>query len=266
MASDDGIDGENDLPIIRNLSGLWTLDSSRSDSLDALFAAMGVPWLARKLVNNARITVQILQDRDTLILSETSVYGTFSTSLVLDGKARPVVQIDRVPKPMRCRWKHDEALLSIETVFPNGTLSDCRNLVKRTEYRQVLTFQGVTATRFFTKVETEEEKKSAELAEDAARMALAYQAATMSLLHPASLPEDAEEEKPEPETPTKSPKASEASGEAASTPGAATASEEVPLYARTCDFSGSWVLDRSRSDTLDPMLTLMGLPWIARKM
>lgn len=33
-----------------------------------------------------------------------------------------------------------------------------------------------------------------------------------------------------------------------------------------CDVSGTWVIDKSRSDTLDEFLSLMGLPWIARKL
>lgn len=260
---------ENDaLPVLRSMTGVWALDASRSESLEPLFTAMGVSWLARKLVKNLKIQVQMVHERDSLILCETSVFGTFSTgSLVLDGRSRPVLQVDRIARPMRCRWSQPSAQLTLETVYPTGALVDRRQLQSRTEYRQTLTFQGVTVTRFFTLEETREEQVAAEKAEEAARIALAYQSATMSLLHPQppSPVEEAEavDQKTENSAAASSGRSNTGPG---LTPGADEPASEPPLFSLTADFSGCWILDKSRSDTLDPMLTLMGLPWIARKM
>ena len=35
------------------MTGLWKVDTSKSDSLEPLLVAMGAPWLVRKMINNS---------------------------------------------------------------------------------------------------------------------------------------------------------------------------------------------------------------------
>ena len=107
------------------------------------------------------------------------------------------MQVGRSTAPTRCTYNGESSELRIETRFPVGTLTDKRVLVSRTAFAQTLTFSpsvgegggggGAAAAatvcrRYFTRIESEEERASAEAAESSARETLAHQAATMSLL------------------------------------------------------------------------------------
>jgi len=278
-------EGEDVRPVLRTFNGNWRL-APGSDSLNDLFASMDVGWLARALVSNITVDVNILQTRESVILTDHSVFGTYVVSLVPDGKLRPVLQIDKRPAPVRCSVDHDSGDLRIETQFPNGTLVDVRCLQSRTQYRQTLSFapladrppgaapsRPVTARRTFVKVESADEKALAEEAEEAAKVRLAYQAATLAILSTgvSVLPVGAVVPRtPSPPIARAPPAAPVAPAAAPPTPDgtAAGADVAVPTYPHgvaVCSFAGVWTLDRSRSDTLDAMLTLMGVPWIARK-
>lgn len=78
---------ESELPVILNYSGRWLLES-RSESVEALFAAMDVPWLARKLVGNMRITSEITHTAESLWVTDHALLGTFTLTLVPDGRWR----------------------------------------------------------------------------------------------------------------------------------------------------------------------------------
>jgi hypothetical protein len=80
----------DDLPVIKSYSGAWQLDSSRSESLEKLFAAMDVGWLARKLVGSIKIQSHIYHTKEAVILTDHSFLGNFTLSLVPDGKWRCV--------------------------------------------------------------------------------------------------------------------------------------------------------------------------------
>jgi len=212
----------------------------------------------------------------------------------------PVMQVDKSAAPMRCVVDRDTGELKTETRFRHGILTDSRHLLKRTQYRQRVTFtptrddsepvtasssasgasvgHPVTLNRVFNRVETVEEAAAAEEAEEAARIMLAHQAATLSLLSAggaididamigrakttaAAAAATADAAAGTPATPTKAAAGGSGTGAAAGGGGAAFAPGVTPCVS----FTGRWVLEKAKSDTLDGMLTLMGVPWFARK-
>lgn len=293
-----------DLPVIVNFSGEWSMDAGKSDSLEALFAAMDAGWLARKIAGKLKITTHFYHTNESVIITDHSFFGNFTLSLVPDGKWRPVLQLDGKSAPMRCMFNHSNGELRIETRFSKGTLLDRRRLLSRTSFEQIMRFApsgdgapggagaDVSARRSFNRVETDDERHAAEAAEESARLMLAHQAAALSLLSGGSaggLVPSSWKNAP-------APAVGGAGAAAVPTPKAATSAPAVAADAKsesaaaappvthaapasaalgadpfpsdrvpTADFSGSWLLDRTRSDTLDAMLTLMGVPWIARK-
>jgi hypothetical protein len=266
--------------VLADFSGTWAPDAS-SDSLDDLFAAMGVAWLARKVVTYVGIQTKIYQTKDVVLITDTSSLGSFTLQLVPDGKWRPVMQLDRSPAMMRCKLSEPGAAssdagqqLAIETAFPNGLLVDHRVLASRAVIRQTMGFHSGRgmgdawvsprkgATRFIrrtlVRVETPEEAAAAEAMEADARRLLAHQAAALALHSGATVIDfrDAHEKAADSEEAT--------SPVAAAAPAPAPAAEAVG--AASADFTGSWVIDKSRSDSLDEMLKLMGLGYLLRKM
>jgi hypothetical protein len=272
----------SDMPVLADFCGTWAPDAS-SDSLDDLFAAMGVAWLARKIVSSIGIQTKIYQTKDVVLITDTSSLGSFTLHLVPDGKWRPVMQLDRSPAMMRCKLNDREAgadsgqLLCIETAFPNGLLVDHRVLASRATIKQTTGFHAGRgeaeawvhprkgATRFIrrtlTRVETPEEAAAAEAMEADARRLLAHQAAALALHSGATVIDfrdqhDKEEVGSEEALETSSPFAAAS----APTPTAATAG------AASADFTGLWVVDKARSESLEEMLKLMGLGYLMRKM
>lgn len=314
--SSDTAPASDDLPVIVNFSGEWSMDVVKSDSLEALFAAMDAGWLARKIAGKLKITTHFYHTNESVIITDQSFFGNFTLSLVPDGKWRPVLQLDGKAAPMRCIFNHSNGELRIETRFAKGTLIDRRRLLSRTAFEQVMRFSpagdggaeaysiDVSARRFFNRLETDDERHAAEAAEESARLMLAHQAAALSLLSggsagglvpsswknatvkapalggagaavaPATHGAETVPAHQLPVTATVKPAAPAAADAAAAATGpradsASTAAAVADPFpgdrVPTADFTGSWLLDRTRSDTLDAMLTLMGVPWIARK-
>lgn len=84
---------EDERPIIKNFTGSWKVDTRRSDRLDAIFAAMSVSWLTRKIVSSVDIRTHIYQTKECFIVKDDSVLGSFIMSLVPDGKWRCVASM-----------------------------------------------------------------------------------------------------------------------------------------------------------------------------
>ena len=77
-------------PVIKNFTGDWCVDASRSDDLGPLWTAMSVGWLTRRLVSAVKIDTHIYHTREAFIATDNSILGSFTINLVPDGKWRCV--------------------------------------------------------------------------------------------------------------------------------------------------------------------------------
>ncbi|RYG49854.1 hypothetical protein EON67_06340, partial [archaeon] len=118
-------------PVVRNFSGTWRLDVTTSAGLYPLLRRLGYGWLARAVASNMAMDSEVVQSTEALLITDTSVLGKYTWSLVPDGKwryvpdhtarastrvllhvtprrattCRPVMQVDRTLAPMRCYVK-----------------------------------------------------------------------------------------------------------------------------------------------------------------
>lgn len=289
---------EEHTPVLRSLRGLWKVDSSASESLNPLFQRLGVPWLVRSLVCAMNVEERVhAHSRDAFTFTDRTSLGEFTLQLVPDGRWRPVQTISKRMAPMRCSLAHDRSSSSpdvtLQTRLPTGVLMEERSLLTRATFRQVFTFIPTAGApdelaspsslprdgahvvaRLWRRVESEEERCAGESAERAARELLAHEAATMSILssdHGGSSRPSSRRLTPPPAAPAVVGAAAVGEGGVSTghehalpvTGGDITADDRARFAAA---LAGSWVVDRAHSDSMDDMLTLMGLPWVARKL
>ena len=55
-----------------NFTGVWLFDKAASQSMDPYFKAIGVPWIARRMVNGVKITSTIRHCNSRLLLNDAS--------------------------------------------------------------------------------------------------------------------------------------------------------------------------------------------------
>ena len=73
-----------------NFTGVWLFDKAASQSMDPYFKAIGVPWIARRMVNGVKITSTIRHCNSRLLLNDASSLGGHTSRFVLDGRWRRV--------------------------------------------------------------------------------------------------------------------------------------------------------------------------------
>ncbi|KAL4820746.1 hypothetical protein BDW67DRAFT_180307 [Aspergillus spinulosporus] len=88
---------------IRNLSGLWVMDKTRSTNLDAVFSLQGLGWLTRKAIAASRVSLRITQGSDT---DSDGLTGARSEWMVLE----PVLtgSIKGAPEKRSLTWTESE--------------------------------------------------------------------------------------------------------------------------------------------------------------
>lgn len=75
-----------------DFTGTWSVDKSKSQSLDAMLALMGVPWVARKVANSLDVITEIrhdVQEGAVNTVDKTAMGEMASTSISADGVAVP---------------------------------------------------------------------------------------------------------------------------------------------------------------------------------
>jgi hypothetical protein len=87
-------------PFFVSLSGSWLPIPSNGTggpsepTLDGLWKSMGAGWLSRKIAGSLEITYKFTHTKTTFSTEDRSSLGTFSQSFKLDGRWRPVRQVD----------------------------------------------------------------------------------------------------------------------------------------------------------------------------
>ena len=71
-----------------NFSGTWTLDLNAPESIpmSAMFEALGVSWIKRKVVDTLVVTQVITQTKNTLTIKADTPMGSRTLVLYLDGR------------------------------------------------------------------------------------------------------------------------------------------------------------------------------------
>jgi hypothetical protein len=89
-----------------DLTGVWKVDNSRSEPLEPMLAAMGVPWMLRGLASRVDVTsfVDHSQTQEgplgrgtTVVIRDSSSYGDVTQELVCDGQTRQTPGPDGKP-------------------------------------------------------------------------------------------------------------------------------------------------------------------------
>lgn len=172
-----------------SLSGRWRIDKPRSDKLDVLLAACGVPWIARKVVDKLEVLCEITyntqQDEkgntiNQCIITETSSAGKKVSVFDIDGEWHTHTAEGKKSE-LRCsdniRPEHltlrshplNGGYLFVESVLPDslGDMENVRVLTSRTQMTEITTIKKngkttVVCTRYHVKQETPAETQQAE--------------------------------------------------------------------------------------------------------
>lgn len=91
-------------PFFIPLSGKWSVDQARSQSLDPLWKTMGIGSFARFLVKNIEIISRISHSKFLFMSQDSSTLGLHKVVIPLDGQWRPIKQADG--RWMLCRGTH----------------------------------------------------------------------------------------------------------------------------------------------------------------
>ena len=89
-----------------DFSGVWKVDAERSEPLEPLLVAMGVPWMLRGMAAKVEVTSKMVMNEGdagpmgrgaTLIITDSSKYGDATQELVLSGEELDAVGPDGKP-------------------------------------------------------------------------------------------------------------------------------------------------------------------------
>jgi len=188
-------DNDNDLPLSRNMSGVWVVDRDQSDSIEPLMGKLGVNWLARRMVKNVEVVSIILHTPIRLHITDKSKLGKHETECLLDNRFHLIKQGE---KEVEARASHHPAtgILHLEIKWPGGGRTvDMRRLQSRTSMRQTIEyFQSskdakpeLVVTRVLYKQETQAEKLAEKESELVLRRRLAVLGVQAADWHAAGL-------------------------------------------------------------------------------
>jgi hypothetical protein len=261
----------NERPCLKQLSGRWTLDITQSESNDGVLAAMGCGFITRALLARLETRIELWQSPSSLLIRESTVLGTYhSRELVTDGRWHEVAQLGGGLASVRATLSPTTGDVSIESSLSSGLLIEHFSLMRRIALGHVRDFfpgcaevtaemvPSASAVGVWTRDETDAERLAAEEAEAAAVQAAGVSAISLTLGYTA---ENGDEnanvnkkkvpmiEKSHEENGPLSPPLSDV--------------EEADFIP---NFTGAWGVDTAASrDTLESILYLMGVPWLAVK-
>ena len=104
-----------------NLTGRFTLDKDRSESLYPHMKALGCDEIAALASEKLNITVDIVQTATSLTIFQSSQLGDTKRTLNLDGTTTET-------STRTAKVTNDDRLLVIETTFPKGRIVDRRSM------------------------------------------------------------------------------------------------------------------------------------------
>ena len=274
-------------PVVRNQTGTWKPIKGECDDLEAYFQNLGVGWLARKLVLAVDVQYEVRQTPTLLRQTDVTGWGRHHTDYILDGLWHPVKQVGGAERLTKVSQDDITGALSIEVQLgeSGGTSVDTRRLLTRTRLEQRLSLYRdsqcvARARRVWGKVETPEEARACEEAEARARQMLALDAVAAggvgafaggAVSAGKALPAGGGSQWTAAyDIPVDHSLFGVGGGAAsggsppkrkapAATPGGAAL---PPAFG--VSLSGVWSVDTSISDPMGPMLTALGIPWLAR--
>lgn len=253
-------------PCLKQFSGRWTLDVTQSESNDGVLAAQGVGLVTRALLARLETRLELWQSPSSLLIRESTVLGTYhSRELVTDGRWHEVAQLGGGLASVRATLSPTTGDVSIESSLSSGLLIEHFSLMRRTALGHVRDFfpgcaeataemvPGASAVWVWTRDETDAERLAAEEAEAAAVQAAGVSAISLTLGYTADDDESAKVKKGNDE------------GKSLLSPSLSHVEDDA-LADFVPNFTGAWGVDTAASrDTLESILYLMGVPWLAVK-
>ena len=256
-------------PCLKQLSGRWTLDITQSESNDGVLAAMGCGFITRALLARLETRLELWQSPSSLLIRESTILGTYhSRELVTDGRWHEVAQLGGGLASVRATLSPTTGDVSIESSLSSGLLIEHFSLMRRIALGHVRDFfpgcaevtaamvPSASAVGVWTRDETDAERLAAEEAEAAAVQAAGVSAISLTLGYTAENgDENANVNKKK-----LIEKSHETNGPLSPPLSEVEEADFIP------NFTGAWVVDTAASrDTLESILYLMGVPWLAVK-
>ena len=272
-----------------DLTGFWAhrpADIPRGGFLGAAWGSAELSPLARFLLSLSRPILELRLSSRALLLLDHSLLGTFSRELLLDGAWRAIPQPFGPPRATRAVREPGTGAVRVESRCGRGTLVETLRRASGTELRQALEFTPAegsggaaeAAERCWDWVRGGAAGGGEALtrAEGGAHAAAAAATAeAQAQAQGAQIPPPAAQVPP-PLAKVRVPIALEQGGGGADAGGAhqrggaaalpAAAPPPAAAAWEPPNFSGSWRIVKDHSDSLDPILQLMGVPWLAIKL
>ena len=211
------------------ISGRFLLNAQQSESLDAVLSAFGVSILSRALRSRLASKLNLRHTPEVLSVFESTALGVFSRELVLDNRWHAESGGWRRASPNAAGGEG----VTVMTTSPHGLLVETFAIVERTSLVIVYDVYAGSDARAIA---------------DALGSRLAP-AALATAVHVWDMDETAAER-------------ASAEAVAAATATAGVIAGSPSAGTAPVDFSGSWSVDSSRSDSLGPAFLVMGVPWL----